>query len=160
MEVTPGVLLRIHGVGLLLTGASGSGKSEKALALLDRGHQLVADDVVEIDRTGNRLRGRAPVRLRGLLEVRGVGICSVTSLFGPTALRTDSVIDLVVALETDVDWNNWPRLAPMIDAADIGGVAVPRVHLPVTPARPVALLLEVIARRHAAGALHQEASHD
>lgn len=160
MEVTPGVLLHVHGVGLLLTGASGSGKSEGALALLDRGHQLVADDVVEISRAGDCLRGRAPARLSGLLEVRGIGICSVTSLFGPKALRTDTVIDLVAALETDVDWTNWPRLAPVIDTAHIAGIAVPRLHLPVTAARPVALLLEVIARRRAVGTLFQEASHE
>ncbi|MDN3517373.1 hypothetical protein QWY84_07120 [Aquisalimonas lutea] len=160
MEVTPGVLLHVHGVGLLLTGDSGSGKSDGALALLERGHQLVADDVVEVSRTGDRLRGRAPARLKGLLEVRGVGICPVASLFGPKALRADTVVDLAVTLETDVDWTNWPRLAPLHDTVPMAGVAVPRVRLPVSPARPVALLLEVIARRHAAGTLSQEASHE
>ena len=94
-----GVLLRVHGLGVLLTGPSGIGKSVLALELLARGHALVADDAVEIRRgaTG-RLTGQAPPLLRGFIEVRGLGILDVRRLYGKSAVRARQGLDLIIRL--------------------------------------------------------------
>lgn len=94
-----GVLLRVHGVGVLLTGAGGIGKSVLALELLARGHALVADDAVDIWRgAAGRLTGHAPPLLRGVIEVRGLGILEVRRLYGKKAVRARQRLDLIVRL--------------------------------------------------------------
>lgn len=93
-----GVLLRVHGLGVLLTGPAGIGKSELALELLARGHALVADDVVELRRSAGRLIGHSPPRLRGYLAVRELGVFEVCALYGVRALRRQQRLNLVVRL--------------------------------------------------------------
>lgn len=149
----PGVLVRVHGRGLLLTGESGIGKSETALLLLDRGHQLIADDAVELRVEAGRLYGRAPAALAGQLEIRGLGPCPVATLFGPQALQQEAPVGLILNLSHPAHWAEWPRLAPRQDQTTLAGVQVRRLHLPVAPERPVGLLVEAVARLDAAQCL-------
>lgn len=93
-----GVLVRVDGTGVLLLGESGTGKSECALELISDGHQLVADDVVEVRRDGDRIVGTAPPLIRNLLAIRGLGIINVREVFGETAVESESRIDLCVEI--------------------------------------------------------------
>lgn len=156
---TPGGLVVINGSGVLLQGKSGTGKSDLTLQLLDRGHQLVADDVVEIAVDETLVIGRAPTRLRGHMEIRGLGPCLVEALFGPEALREQAAVSLVITLERPTDWSTWPRLAPEADHVGLAGITVPRVRLPVGPERPLALVVEAVARLHTCGQLQSETEH-
>ncbi|SEO75257.1 HPr kinase/phosphorylase [Aquisalimonas asiatica] len=149
----PGVLVSVHGCGLLLTGDSGTGKSDTALQLLGRGHRLVADDAVALCVEGGRVIGRAPAALAGLLEVRGLGPQSVTHLFGGHAVLAQAAVDRVIRLMPPPSWADWPRLTPTVDDTVLADRPVPRVTLPVSPERPLALLVEVVARLHAGGQL-------
>lgn len=156
----PGVLVSVNGSGLLLQGESGIGKSELALQLIERGHQLVADDGVVLVPGERGLTGRAPEALRGYLELRGLGPCPVEHLYGPGALREEARITLVIALTRTADWAAWPRLAPVMDAVALAqAVTVPRLRLPVAPERPLPLLVEAVARLHDSGLLHGETDH-
>jgi HPr kinase/phosphorylase len=146
-ETRHAVLLDILGLGVLLTGESGIGKSECALDLIARGHRLVADDTVEIRcRGGSILVGRCPEFTRHHVEIRGLGVVNVTDLFGVSATRSSKRVELVVHLERWDPSREYERLG--LDAAfvDILGVAVPIVTMPVTPARNMAMLVEVAAR--------------
>lgn len=153
----PGVLLSIAGRGVLLTGDSGSGKSEAALGLLERGHRLVADDAVTIDSLNGRLRGRAPARLRGLLEVRGLGLLDVPRLYGPAAVAASAGIELEIELQpaTAADFAAWPRLQPRLDQHELLGCRLPRLRLPLAPGRAVALLVETAVRQYLPAAPRQ-----
>lgn len=136
--------MEIAGRGILLSGESGSGKTDAVLGLLDRGHALIADDAVELHLHDARLLGRCPERLRGLLAVRGVGIVDVRALFGAASLRAEHAIDLEIALEQR------PPAADALtverDVRTIMGAAVPRLRLPVGNGRNLPLLLETAAR--------------
>lgn len=156
----PGVLVRVRTVGLLLTGPSGSGKSETALDLMDRGHTLVADDAVTVTATPDGLRGQAPAELRGRLEVRGLGIQESRLLAGHDAVAPEGPVDLEVALDVDPDWAAWPRLEPALGTTTLAGQPLPRLTLPVAPGRRLALLLETVARLTAAGVLTRGATHE
>lgn len=141
-----GTLVRIAGLGLLLTGRSGIGKSECALELIMRGHKLVADDVVELVRADRGLlRGRGPELVRHYLELRGIGIVHVPSLFGPDAVVDEATIDLLIRLE---GWRDGPveRLGLDRPTEELGGVRIDVLRLPVAPGRNVASLVEVAAR--------------
>lgn len=142
-----GVLLDVFGVGMLITGESGLGKSETALELIKAGHRLVADDVIEITRTpANTLIGRAPELTRHLMEVRGIGIIDVRYLYGVGAVIQQKDIDLVMEMEL---WNEntpYDRVSAFEGNREILGVEVPRTVLPVSPGRNIAVVLEVAAR--------------
>lgn len=141
------VLLDILGLGVLLTGESGIGKSECALDLVARGHRLVADDTVEIRcRGGAILVGRCPELTRHHVEVRGLGVVNVTDLFGVSATRSSKRVELVVHLERWDPARAYERLGLDAQFIDILGVAVPVVTMPVTPGRNMAMLVEVAAR--------------
>ena len=147
-EVRHGDLLDIFAIGVLLQGESGSGKSECALELVHRGHRLVADDVVEIHRMRHgELVGRAPAEVRGLMEVRGLGLISIEQLFGAVAVRDSKPIDLVVNL---VPENTFPleRLGLAESTEEILGLARPALTVLVAPGRSLALLIECAARKH------------
>jgi HPr kinase/phosphorylase len=141
-----GTLVDVAAVGLLLTGRSGIGKSECALELVMRSHRLVADDVVliEIGESG-RPEGYSPELVRHYLELRGIGIVHVPSLFGSSAVSDRGPIDLVIHLEA---WEAKPveRLGLERRTEVIAGVEVDAIHLPVAPGRNVAALVEVAAR--------------
>ncbi|MCB1326121.1 MAG: HPr kinase/phosphorylase [Spirochaetales bacterium] len=144
-----GVLIDVFGVGILLMGASGIGKSETALELVERGHRLVADDIVHIrciDETD--LIGITSDVIQHHMELRGLGIINVKDLFGVGAIRNRSRIDLVIRLE---DWDEnkeYERLGLEDEYVDILGVKVPRILLPVRPGRNVPILIETAAMNH------------
>lgn len=141
-----GVLMEVYGVGILLTGESGIGKSEAAVELLKRGHRLIADDAVEIRKTSdNTLVGNAPELIRNYIELRGIGIVNVARLFGVGAVKTENEIDLVVNI---VPWNNqkvYDRLGLEDQYMDILGVKIPMNTIPITPGRNLAVILEIAA---------------
>ena len=141
-----GVLVEVYGEGLLLIGDSGIGKSEAAVALLKRGHRLIADDAVEIRKISeNLLVGNAPELIRNYVELRGIGIINVAQLFGMGAVKAENEVNLVVNI---VPWNNqavYDRLGLEEQHMEIMGVKIPMNTIPITPGRNLALILEVAA---------------
>ena len=144
-----GVLMEIHGLGVLIEGRSGIGKSECALDLLMRGHRLVADDVVEIRRTGpDTLRGSAPDLLCEHMEIRGLGILNVRDLFGVTAISGPVRVGLSIRLERWQDAKEVDRLGLDAQTTELLGVEVPHVLIPVSPGRNLSTLVETAVRVH------------
>ena len=142
-----GVLVEVYGLGVLLLGDSGVGKSETALELIERGHRLVADDVVEIHCiNGNILMGEGANKIIGHhMEIRGLGIINITHLFGVRAIRDRKQIQLVVHME---EWNaskNYDRLGSKEQFMEFLGVSIPRLEIPVKPGRNVPIIIEVAA---------------
>lgn len=141
-----GVLVDVYGVGMLITGGSGIGKSETALELVKRGHRLVADDAVEIWQTAdNLLYGTAPELIRHLLEIRGLGILNIMTLFGAGAIRTSKQITLVVRLEAWQQDRQYDRLGLDEETTRILDTEVPMITVPVRPGRNLAVILEAAA---------------
>ncbi|MDQ0496742.1 HPr(Ser) kinase/phosphatase [Paenibacillus brasilensis] len=144
-----GVLCDVYGVGMLITGSSGIGKSETALELVKRGHRLVADDAVEIRQTSDfQLHGTAPELIRHLLEIRGVGIINVMTLFGAGAVRNNKRITLVVRLEAWQQDKQYDRLGLDEETTRIIDTEVPLVTIPVRPGRNLAVIIEVAAMNY------------
>jgi HPr kinase/phosphorylase len=153
-----GNLVEVTGLGILILGRSGIGKSEAALDLVARGHVLVADDAVLVRRISpTELRGRAGELLRHHLEIRGVGIIDVEAMYGTLAVLDERQIDLVVELS---EWVEGDRLGLAAETYELLDVGLPMVRLPVQPGRSLAMLIETAARnellrrrgRHAAAA--------
>jgi HPr kinase/phosphorylase len=141
-----GVLLDVFGLGVLILGESGIGKSECALDLIDRGHRLVADDVVEVRRTGELLLGVSPELTRYHMELRGLGVINIRDLYGVSSIRLSKRIGLVVQLERwDTD-KEYDRLGLRDERFLILGVEVKLTRMPVAPGRNIALLVEMAAR--------------
>lgn len=141
-----GVLVDVYGMGMLITGGSGIGKSETALELVKRGHRLVADDAVEIRQTAdNYLYGSAPELIQHLLEIRGLGILNVMTLFGAGAVRNSKQIGLVIKLENWQQDKQYDRLGLDEETTRIIDTDVPLVTVPVRPGRNLAVILEVAA---------------
>jgi HPr kinase/phosphorylase len=145
---THGVLVEVLGVGILLVGPSGIGKSECALELVARGHRLVADDVVRLHRSEDRVVGTAPESIRHFTEIRGLGLLYVPALYGPDAVRDEALVDVVVRLERWRDGAEYERVGLERGSEELLGVDVPSLLLPVRPATSMATLLEVVARDH------------
>jgi HPr kinase/phosphorylase len=146
-ETRHGVLMDILGLGVLLTGESGIGKSECALDLVVRGHRLVADDTVDVRcREQSILIGTCPELTRHHVEIRGLGVVNVTDLFGVSATRSSKRIELIVHLERWESGRAYDRLGLDTHTTDILGVKVPLVTMPVAPGRNLAMLVEVAAR--------------
>ena len=145
-----GVFLDVLEIGVLITGESSIGKSELALELISRGHGLVADDVVELQQIGpETVQGRCPPLLRDFLEVRGLGVLNIRSIFGETAVRPRKVLRLVVHLEMPVGgYEPRDRLATRSGTQEILGVEIPTVTLAVAPGRNLAVLVEAAVRNH------------
>lgn len=142
-----GVMVEVYGVGILLTGASGIGKSECALFLVERGHRLVADDRVEITSAPDgTLVGRPAPLLRHHLEIRGLGILNIRDLFGATAVREEAPLHLVVDLRSFERHEDADRLGIDDVTTVLLGQDVPMVTIPVRPGRDMGVLLEVAAR--------------
>jgi HPr kinase/phosphorylase len=146
--VRHGVLMDVYGLGVLIEGASGIGKSECALDLVARGHRLVSDDVVEVRRIGQeRIIGNAPELLREHLEIRGLGIINIRDLFGVSAVSTTKNIDLSIKLERwDEAGASVDRLGIDVQAVEILGVQIPQVLIPVSPGRNLSTLVETAVR--------------
>ena len=141
-----GVLVEVHGEGLLLCGDSGIGKSETALELIKRGHRLIADDAVDIKRIGRkRLVGTAPAMIKYYMELRGIGVVDVRYLYGVGAVKPETTIDLVVNLELWDDTKAYDRLGLTSETQNILDVEVPSITLPVTSGRNLAVILELAA---------------
>lgn len=141
-----GVLVEIYGEGILILGDSGIGKSETAIELVKRGHRLVADDAVEIKKISQtELEGSAPEVLRHYIELRGIGVINVAKLFGMGAVKDSSMIDLVINIVPWKDGEVYDRLGLEAQYADILGIQIPSVTVPVTPGRNLAVIFEVAA---------------
>jgi HPr kinase/phosphorylase len=145
-----GGLLCIVGVGTLIIGDSGIGKSESALELIARGHQFVSDDVVRVRRsTGGRIVGEAPVLTRNFMEIRGLGIINIREIFGARAIRRSSPLDLIIRLRKWKKGLELDRLGLKVpDDATVLGVRVPQLLIPVAPGRNIATLIEVACKVH------------
>lgn len=143
-----GVLMDLYGVGVLMIGESGIGKSETALSLVERGHRLVADDAVTITRIGDRLDGTCPEVIRYLMELRGIGLIDVKAMYGAGAVRLVKSIDMVVKLEAWNDGAQYNRLGTSDETYTILGVKKPLNVIPVKPGRNLAVILEAAARTH------------
>jgi HPr kinase/phosphorylase len=144
-----GVLVEVFGLGVLLLGKSGIGKSEAALDLVARGHRLVADDVVEARAVGTgRVMGSGAELIRHHMEIRGLGIINVQDLFGILATLREKAIELVAEM---FDWSKEERadrLGLEDETHTILGVTLPKVRIPIRPGRSVATIIEVAARNH------------
>ena len=142
-----GVLLDVYGVGVLLTGKSGVGKSEAALELIKRGHQLVADDIVDICRISDeRLIGTCPERVRHLMEIRGIGVIDVQAMFGIGAVSFSKSIDLIMELAVTEENEPLDRIGIEDHSVEILGVSVPCQTIPIKPGRNLAIIVEVASR--------------
>jgi HPr kinase/phosphorylase len=146
-ETIHGVLVDILGLGVLIVGESGIGKSECALDLVVRGHRLVADDTVEVRRRAETtLVGTCPALTRYHMEVRGLGLINVRDLFGVTSTRTTKKIELVVQLDRWDSTRDYERLGLDNHYFELLGLQIPLVRMPVAPGRSLAILVEVAAR--------------
>ena len=141
-----GVLIEIYGEGIFITGESGVGKSECAIELVKRGHRLVADDAVEIRKVSNtNLVGTSPENIRHFLELRGIGIINVRRLFGMGAVKLQQEIDMIIELEPWDSNKVYDRMGVDEQYANILGVKVPAMTIPVKPGRNTAVIMEVAA---------------
>jgi HPr kinase/phosphorylase len=165
-ELIHGVLLDILGLGVLLVGESGIGKSECALDLVVRGHRLVADDAIEVRRrAGSVVIGTSPELTRHHMELRGIGLINVRDMFGVASTRRSKRVELVVQLERWDPARHYERLGLDDHRFTVIGVPIPFVRMPVAPGRSLAILVEVAARnqllrargQHAARALVERA---
>lgn len=146
-QLVHAVLVDVLGLGVLIVGESGIGKSECALDLVVRGHRLVADDAVEIHRQGDTaLVGSCPDLTRHHMEVRGLGVINIQDLFGIAATRTSKRIELVVQLERWDPRHDHDRLGLDDAQYELLGLAIPLIRMPVAPGRNLAILVEVAAR--------------
>lgn len=144
--VKHGVLVDINGVGTLIIGKSGIGKSEAALELIKRGHRLVGDDAIEITKISEEsLLGQAPELIKNFLEIRGIGIINIAKLFGMVAVKDNIEIDLIVNFEKWDDTKVYDRLGIDQYYEEILGVKVPYLNIPIMPGRNLAIILETAA---------------
>lgn len=156
-----GVLMDMLGLGVLIIGESGIGKSECALDLVVRGHRLVADDTVEVRRRGETtLIGTCPGLTRHHMEVRGLGLINIRDLFGVAATRASKRVELVVQLERWDTQREYDRLGIEESHHDILGLKVPLIRMPVAPGRSLAVLVEVAARNQLLRARGLNAARD
>ena len=144
-----GSMADVYGVGLLFVGKSGIGKSECVLDLVERGHRLVADDVVHVTRRGNEvLLGRGHELQRHHMEIRGIGIIDIPALFGIRAIRQQKRIEVVVQLEEWNDTGVYERTGLETDDVDVLGVTLPKVTVPLNPGKNITVISEVVAMNH------------
>jgi HPr kinase/phosphorylase len=146
-----GVLMDIYGMGVLIQGDSGIGKSETGLELVKRGHRLVADDRVDVfAKDEETLWGEPAEILRHLLEIRGVGIIDIMSLYGASAVKDSSQVQLAIFLENFDAGKTFDRLGNGNEEIELSGVKIPRVRIPVKTGRNVSVVIEAAAMNHRA----------
>lgn len=144
-----GVLMDVYGIGIMISGESGVGKSELALELVKRGHRLVADDVVDIKKVSDSLLvGRAPELIRHLMEIRGIGIIDVKTMFGVGAVLTEKSISILLSLELWDDAKEYEHVGIHDEYTTLMGVKVPTITVPVAPGRNLAIIVEVAAMNY------------
>ncbi|MHA6260737.1 HPr(Ser) kinase/phosphatase [Sporosarcina sp. CAU 1771] len=141
-----GVLVDVYGIGILITGKSGIGKSETALELVKRGHRLVADDAVEIRQVAeNILIGKAPELIEHMIEIRGIGIIDIMTLFGASAIKGDARISIVLDLEVWEAEKEYDRLGLDEEKVKIIDTELNKLTVPVRPGRNLSVIIEVAA---------------
>src|SRR6478736_5643398 len=147
-----GVLMEVYSIGVLITGESGSGKSELALELITRGHRLVADDAPEFTQIApDVIDGSCPEMLQDLLEVRGLGVLNVREMFGQTAVKPSKYLRLIVHLKPqklDAPGDGMARLTGDVGYREVLDVQIPCITIPVAPGRNIAVLAEAAVRSH------------
>jgi HPr kinase/phosphorylase len=143
-----GSLSDVYGVGLLFTGPSGIGKSEIVLDLVERGHRLVADDVVQLIRRGKTIIGRGNDFLKHYMEIRGVGVIDIREMFGIRAIRVQKRIEVEVRLEKWVQGKQYDRVGLEYQTESVLGVSLPYIVLPIIPGKNVTVIAESIAMNH------------
>lgn len=143
-----GVLVDVYGIGILITGESGIGKSETALELIKRGHRLVADDAVDIKEIEERLVGSSPYVTSGMLEVRGLGIIDVPVLYGLSSVLNIKTIGLIIHLEQWKEDQEYDRLGIDEVNMDILNIPVRKITLPIRPGRNIAVIIEAAAANY------------
>lgn len=154
-----GVLVDVYGLGVLIQGDSGIGKSETALELIKRGHRLIADDRVDVFKKDDlTLIGEPPKILKHLIEIRGIGIIDVMNLFGASAVRGSMQVQLVVYLENWAKDKKYDRLGTSDETINIGSVDVPQIKIPVKTGRNVAIIIEVAAMNYRARSMGYDAT--
>ena len=155
------VLVDVYGVGVLITGESGVGKSETALELIKRGHVLIADDVVEVCRVADdTLVGQCPAMIRNFMEIRGIGIIDIRAMYGVSAVALSKRIDLVIHLEKWVETKEYVRLGMEDEHIKILDVELPLLITPVRPGRNLAIIVEVAARNYSLKSIGYSAPHE
>lgn len=143
-----GVLVDVYGIGILITGESGIGKSETALELIKRGHRLVADDAVDIKQIDGKLYGTSPYITSGMIEVRGMGIIDIPALYGLSSILKTKEIHMVIYIEQWKEEQNYDRLGIDKEYMDILGVPVRKLIIPIRPGRNVAVIIEAAAANY------------
>lgn len=146
-EVMHGVLVDVFGVGILITGKSGVGKSEIALELVNRGHRLIADDSVIIKNINDQLVGKSPEKIRYYMEIRGIGIINIQRMFGPGSVRPKKGVDIIAELSPWEQGKNYDRIGINEVYEDILDIKIQKVTIPVTPGRNIPIVLETAARK-------------
>ena len=156
-----GVLIDVYGEGILIMGESGIGKSETALELVKRGHRLVSDDVVEISRVSDiTLVGTAPDITRHFIELRGIGIIDVKTLFGVQSVEKTHSIDLVIKLEEYNPDKEYDRLGMEEEYTEFLGNKITSHALPIRPRRNLAIIVETAAINHRQKKMGYNAAHE
>lgn len=141
-----GVMVEVYGIGTLIIGDSGIGKSETAIELVKRGHRLIADDAVEIRKVGAKtLLGSSPELIRHYIELRGIGIVDVRRLFGIGSVKNTEKIELMIELEPWVEGKMYDRMGIENKVIEIMGVSIPSITVPVRPGRNLAVIIEIAA---------------
>ncbi len=141
-----GVMVEVYGIGILLLGDSGIGKSETAIELIKRGHRLIADDAVEIRKVSSQtLVARAPDLIKHYIELRGIGIVDVHRLFGIGAVKDTEKIELVIKLEPWVEGKMYDRMGLQSEKMEIMGIEIPSMCIPVRPGRNLAVIIAIAA---------------
>lgn len=143
-----GVLMGMFGLGIMLQGKSGVGKSECALDLISRGHRLIVDDSILIKKVGDKLIGSAPDLIRGYMEIRGLGIVNIRELFGVSVIGRPKPLELCIEFRRWEDYEEVDRLGLNAGVEEILGVRVPKFTIPVTSGRNMATLVETAVRLH------------
>lgn len=147
IKIVHGVLVEIKGLGVLIMGESGIGKSECALDLIMRGNRLIADDVVEIYRKRNKkLMGRGHGMLKNYLEIRGVGIINIKEMFGKNAIKDEAEINLIIELVRWKEGEEYDRLGMSRNYYNLCNNRIPYMRIPVTSGRNMATIVEIAAR--------------
>ncbi len=155
-----GVLMEVFGVGILLTGKSGVGKSETAMELIKRGHRLIADDNVIIKEIANELYGTAPDIIRYFMELRGIGIINVKSMYGSGSVLDEKKIQLVIQLENWQQGKEYDRIGDENSTTTYLGIKIPKLTIPVSPGRNLAIIIEVAARNFRLKSMGYDASEE
>ncbi len=141
-----GVLVEVHGEGILIVGESGVGKSETAIELVKRGHRLIADDAVELRRVSNKnIVGASPANIQYFIELRGIGIVNIAKMYGFGSVKPSGDIDMVIELQHWEEHKNYSRTGLEDETTDILGVSLPISVIPVRPGRNLAIIIETAA---------------